>query len=64
MLQQLARCYALSTIKLKHPLKHVHKHHHITHFCQVVRRKAMNKVVHLSRTTVKVKVIFQDDASG
>lgn len=24
----------------------------------------MNKMVHLSRMTVKVKVIFQDDASG
>lgn len=33
VLQQLARCYALSAIKLKHSLKHVHKHKQIAHFC-------------------------------
>lgn len=61
VLQQLLRCYALSSVKLKYLLKHFHKHQHVAHFCYVVWRNAMNKVVHLSRTTVRVKIFSRMD---
>lgn len=64
VLQQPMRCYTLGSINVKHQLKHVRKHKHIIHFCQVVRGKTMNKLVHLIRTRVKAKVISQDAASG
>lgn len=64
MLQQSFRCYTLSSINVKHQLKHVHKHKHIIHFCQGVRGKMKNKLMHLIRTRVKAKVTSQDAASG